>query len=376
MCRVPCQLCFQRSLRALQEPPCEAAGQLKKRGGGGDGSGRQGTTPAAKASSLSCDFFHGSWVYDDHSYPLYDSASCPFIDPEFDCQRYGRPDKLYLNYRWQPAACDLPRFDGKDSMKRWRGKKVMFVGDSLSYNQWQSLLCMLHAAAPEAKISTVRKDPLSTVTFEDFAVSIMFYRTPYLVDIVAESVGRVLNLDSISSGAVWLNADLLIFNTWHWWVHKGAASQGWDFIQDGDKILEDMDRLEAFSKGLTTWAKWVDSTVNTNITKLFFQGISPVHYQGRDWGESGVKGCEKQTQPLSGSMYPGGPLPQQVIVGKVLGAMKKPVYLLDITLLSQLRKDAHPCSYNGEHIGMDCSHWCLAGVPDLWNQILYAALIS
>jgi len=38
-----------------------------------------------------------------------------------------------------------------------------------------------------------------------------------------------------------------------------------------------MDRLVAYEKALTTWAKWVDYNVNPAKTRVFFQGVSPDH---------------------------------------------------------------------------------------------------
>ncbi|URE21034.1 hypothetical protein MUK42_04062 [Musa troglodytarum] len=56
----------------------------------------------------------------------------------------------------------------------------------------------------------------------------------------------------------------------------------WDYVRDGDQVHKDMDRLVAFNKGLTTWAKWVDANINPAATKVFFQGISPTHYKLRE----------------------------------------------------------------------------------------------
>jgi hypothetical protein len=61
---------------------------------------------------------------------------------------------------------------------------------------------------------------------QDYGVTIQLYRTPYLVDIIRENVGRVLTLDSIVAGDAWKGMDMLVFNSWHWWTHNGK-SQGY-----------------------------------------------------------------------------------------------------------------------------------------------------
>lgn len=71
---------------------------------------------------------------------------------------------------------------------------------------------------------------------------------------------------------------------------------------------------------------------------------------------------------------------QLLVITEIVKRMSFPVYLMDITTMSSLRRDGHPSVFTGDpqvrgtgH-GMptfsDCSHWCLPGVPDLWNEML------
>ncbi|KVH93121.1 PC-Esterase [Cynara cardunculus var. scolymus] len=256
-------------------------------GGGGGGGGGNGVD----GDERRCDLFKGRWLWDESdSNPMYTGSECPFINPGLNCQKNGRADNMYLNFRWQPHGCSLPR-----------GKKIMFVGDSLSSNQWQSLACMLYNPTRRSNPSLTHQGQLSTISFPEHGVSIMYLKNGFLVDLEVEKKGRVLKLDSISKGRIWEEADILIFNSYHW-------------------------------------------------------------------------NCDGQTEPILGFSYPGKKYAAEQVVKDVLAKMKNPAYLLDITLLTQLRKDGHPSKYAG---GMtDCSHWCLAGVPDTWNQILYTILLK
>ena len=70
---------------------------------------------------------------------------------------------------------------------------------------------------------------------------------------------------------------------------------------------------------------------------------------------------------------------------RVVEQMETPVIYLNISRLTDYRKDGHPSIYRKayntveEHMAaetsQDCSHWCLPGIPDAWNELLYASLL-
>lgn len=50
-------------------------------------------------------------------------------------------------------------------------------------------------------------------------------------------------------------------------------------MEDGKRLYKDMNRLIAYYKGMTTWARWVNGHVDPSKTKVFFNGVSPTHYE-------------------------------------------------------------------------------------------------
>ncbi|KAF2573732.1 hypothetical protein F2Q70_00006060 [Brassica cretica] len=88
-----------------------------------------------------CDLFNGEWIPNDES-PYY-NMTCWAIQEHQNCMQFGRPDTGFMRWRWKPDGCDLPIFDPNEFLEMVRGKSMGFVGDSISRNQVQSLLCLL-----------------------------------------------------------------------------------------------------------------------------------------------------------------------------------------------------------------------------------------
>ncbi|KAL6508068.1 hypothetical protein OROGR_024263 [Orobanche gracilis] len=284
-------------------------------------------------STANCDFFSGQWVYDNISYPLYKEEQCSFMDDIFACERNGRRDLKYRHWRWQPHQCDIPRFNGKAFLEKIRGKKVLFVGDSLNRNQWSSLLCLIESSLP----------PSSNKSLTLTGNCNFFQNKEYNTTI----------------GFYW-----------------------WGSFESPDAIYKTVEmKLHRYEMALNTWSDWLEMNINRTKTKLFFMSPSPYILRG-----DALRQCYNRSAPISEEDFVSS---NHSMMGVLESAIEKlgtrgiKVEYLRITRMSEYRSDAHPSIYRSFYAPLteenikdpttysDCLHWCLPGVPDIWNQILY-----
>lgn len=335
-----------------------------------------------ETSNGSCNVYEGSWILDD-SYPLYNATECPFAEKGFDCLGNGRVDQTYLKWRWKPMNCEIPKFNVQNVLEMLRSKRVVFVGDSMSRSQWESLICLLMSGVEDKRTvyemngnKITKRIRYLGVRFSSFNFTVEFYRSVFLVQegqMPRHSPKRVKSalkldeLDSISSQ--WIDSDVLVFNTGHWWV-PGKLFETGCYFQVGKSLKLGMSIPTAFGVALHTWASWIEKNINTNRTHVFFRTFEPSH-----WKDHTFKYCSVTRQPVTDAGERARSIFSDTIL-EVAKNMKAPINVLHITSMSAFRSDAHVGKWSNNPSVPDCSHWCLPGVPDVWNEILLAYLLN
>ncbi|KAL6515462.1 hypothetical protein OROHE_018496 [Orobanche hederae] len=327
--------------------------------------------------SNDCNVFSGKWVVDE-SYPLYNASQCPFVEPGFDCLANGRRDKEYLKWRWKPDNCEIPRFDARVVLELLRGKRVVFVGDSLSRTQWESMICMLMSGIEDKNsVYEINGSGITKqirylgVRFGTCGITVEFYRSIFLVQPgpvpknSPKRVKTVLKLDRLDGASrEWIDADILVFNSGHWWNPAKL------FEMIGGRIKFGMPISSAFKVALATWQSWIDNAINPNRTQVFFRTFESSH-----WSSGSRQNCKVTRQPSLGTVAKERSSISEAIINAVKSA-SFPVKLLHVTPMGASRSDAHVGSWSDNPSVPDCSHWCLPGVPDMWNEFLIWFLLS
>ncbi|KAL5197637.1 hypothetical protein ABZP36_001149 [Zizania latifolia] len=394
--------------RSTNPPPAHLPKLLRPMSSGQGN--RSSSIHKATASLRGCDLYKGQWVYDaaGSQAPLYQEAECEFLTEQVTCMRNGRRDDSYQRWRWQPGGCDLPRFEARALLERLRNKRLMFVGDSLNRNQWESMVCLVQSAIPRGhKTLTkfVNNGSLNVFRAHEYNATVEFYWAPFLVqsnsdDPQVHSVrDRVIAWRSIAKHANnWKGVHYLVFNTYIWWLNtfdmKVLKARGAPGGGSWNSRYALVDRPIAYREVLKTWAKWVDRRIDPNKTTVFFMAMSPNHITPEAWGgEAGAVKCAMETQPIVNRTWAldiGTDWRLHGVARGVLRSMRRvAVRFVDITALSELRKDAHtsvhtlrqgklltPEQQADPRTYADCIHWCLPGLPDTWNHFLYAHIAA
>ncbi|RZC85934.1 hypothetical protein C5167_026599 [Papaver somniferum] len=357
-----------------------------------------------------CDLFKGHWIPDLNG-PLYTNTSCPTLPESKNCRKNGRSDVDYLNWRWKPNDCELPRFDPKTFLQIVRAKKLAFIGDSVARNQMESLLCLLlndnhvtdmHICLDfeETPIDVYKdfEDRFRTFYFPNYNFTLMVIWTKFLITgeerVINGSNSGVydLYLDKIDN--TWIQKlpglDYIVISDAHWFFRESYLYESEKLvgcIYCGEPNIMNVSPAFAIGRAFNTALKFISRYQDCN-DGLFtlIRTFSPAHFENGSW--SGGGSCNRISPFTEVQIDYGGSewelrSNEVQVVERIkkkeegMKGNKKRYEVLDVTRAMMMRPDGHPGSHwNNQYMKgyNDCVHWCLPGPIDVWNEFVMALL--
>ncbi|KAJ4775961.1 Trichome birefringence-like protein [Rhynchospora pubera] len=160
--------------------------------------------------------------------------------------------------------------------------------------------------------------------------------------------------------------------------------------KDDEMQVVEVSTEDAYSLAINSMLSWVKQNMDLTRTRVFFTSMSPTHGKSQDWGAEAGGNCYNETTMIKDPNYWGSDSRKSImrVISDTLHEHQDevPVTFLNITQLSAYRKDAHTSIYKKQWNPLtpeqlanpvsyaDCVHWCLPGLPDTWNELLFAKL--
>ncbi|RZB59284.1 Protein trichome birefringence-like 25 isoform C [Glycine soja] len=311
----------------------------------------------------------------------------------------GRPDSEYLYWRWTPRDCKLPKFNPRKFLKLMRNKSLSFIGDSISRNQVQSLLCVLSKVEPAVEIYHDKEYRSKIWKFRSHNFTLSVIWTPFLVKAaIFEDFNGVtsseiqLYLDTLDEWTKqYKNFDYVVIGGGKWFLktaiyHENKTVIGCHYCPG--KNLTELGFDYAYRKVLQEVFKFF--TKSNHKATVLFRTTTPDHFENGEWFSGGY--CNRTVPFKEGQIHM---IDVDSIMRSIeleefekaasLGSKRVNLKLLDTTLLSLLRPDGHPGPYRkfqpfakdkNAKVQNDCLHWCLPGPIDSWNDIIMQMLLN
>nr|XP_027074579.1 protein ALTERED XYLOGLUCAN 4-like [Coffea arabica] len=360
-----------------------------------------GYVPSNSSSSLhppakedeKCNLFKGRWIWDEKG-PLYTNFSCKTIPDKKNCFLHERMDKDFVHWRWKPDECELPVFDPRSFLSIARGKTMAFIGDSVSRNQMESLLCLLSTEETPKDVYKDAKDRFRTWHFPHYNFTMMSLWSRFLVTssqtIVNGSVtgGFDVHLDKVDDN--WAPklpvVDYAIFSDAQWFLRQNYLYEGGNLIgciYCQEPNVTDLGPGFAIQRAFRTAFNYINDCKNCFGILTLLRTISPSQFENGTWKTGGS--CVRTSPLAPEEIQDAGGTDMEyrnIQMAEIESARKRGEKIgnrfdvLDVTGAMLMRPDGHPGLHwrNKKKGYSDCVHWCMPGPIDVWNEFLLEVL--